>query len=403
MVTPDPEGGIYHYSHELCRGLAEAGEEVVLVTSAAHEFADLQAAFRIATPFRLGARGILSSPLSRRVGIKRVASGVRYVLALVRTAVICRRERPDVVHVQGLFGSVLGYASLWFLARVCGKPIVNTVHNVAPRRRFIGYRLVGRQTLRVLDAVIVHSHRGHETLRRIYGRLPAVVCVIGTVGLQAFAERADVERTVSLRGWGLGPDARVVLFFGFIKPYKGLDQLLRAFNVVCTRIKNAYLFVVGEPREPFERYQKLIRELGIEQRVVVQLGYVPSSAVARYFGIADVVTLPYVNDEAIDQSAVAQLAYAFSRPLVVTDVGGLSEMVRDGQTGYIVPPGRVNELANRLVDILSDPSRAQEMGRSGHQLVDSLKHSQSTSARHIECYRAAIGRGNAPGEGIGSR
>jgi len=123
-------------------------------------------------------------------------------------------------------------------------------------------------------------------------------------------------------------------FFGFVRPYKGLEVLLQALPEVVERV-GARLLVVGEFWTDQGHYTTLIRNLGLEEHVTIINRYVPNEEVGLYFAAADVVVLPYVE---ATQSAVVPIAYSFHKPVITTDVGGLAEVVKDGETGLIVPP-----------------------------------------------------------------
>ncbi len=140
---------------------------------------------------------------------------------------------------------------------------------------------------------------------------------------------ADARRT-----YGIPPDELVLLFFGHVRAYKGLPVLLRAMPQIL-RQRACRLLIAGEFYEPRERYDRLIAQLGIGERVTIIDRYLPNEEVPEVFAAADLCVLPYVS---ATQSAVAKVAYGFGTPVITTDVGGLAEEVIDGETGYIVPP-----------------------------------------------------------------
>jgi glycosyltransferase involved in cell wall biosynthesis len=139
-------------------------------------------------------------------------------------------------------------------------------------------------------------------------------------------------------------DGRVLLFFGLIRPYKGLEVLLYAFALVADEL-DATLLVVGEFYEDRGRYDEMIERLGIGPRLRVVDRYVPNEDVEMYFRAADVAVLPY---RTATQSGIVQTAYSFHLPVIVTSVGGLPDVVRDGETGYVVPPGDPEALAGAI-------------------------------------------------------
>ena len=142
-------------------------------------------------------------------------------------------------------------------------------------------------------------------------------------------ERADAARYMNLEGSG-----KYLLFFGLIRRYKGLDLLLRAFGRVKDRLPDLRLVIAGEFYGGREEALDLIRELEIGERVILHDRYIPAREVKYYFSLADLVVQPY---RTATQSGISQIAYHFGVPMLVTDVGGLAEIVPDGKVGYVTP------------------------------------------------------------------
>ncbi|HSY76758.1 MAG TPA: glycosyltransferase, partial [Bacteroidia bacterium] len=145
---------------------------------------------------------------------------------------------------------------------------------------------------------------------------------------------------------GLSPSDSYMLFFGFIRRYKGLDLLLEAMADARIKDKNLKLVVAGEYYEDGAYYENKIKEFGLQDNVVMHTNYIPTGMVRYYFSAADMVVQPY---RSATQSGVTQIAYHFDKPMLVTDVGGLSEIVPDGKVGYVVQP---NALA--IADAIND-------------------------------------------------
>ncbi len=154
---------------------------------------------------------------------------------------------------------------------------------------------------------------------------PIYDCYPAFTGTQAEAKAAA----------GLDPQNNYLLFFGFVRHYKGLDLLLRALPDIRARLPLTKLMVVGEFYEPRAGIDKLVRELGLADAVVIHDDYCPNEKVGMYFAAADAAVLPY---RSATQSGIIQVAYALGLPVITTDVGGLGEVVVDGETGFIVPP-----------------------------------------------------------------
>jgi glycosyltransferase involved in cell wall biosynthesis len=137
------------------------------------------------------------------------------------------------------------------------------------------------------------------------------------------------------------PAPKVILYFGYVRAYKGLMVLLEAM----TGLHDVLLLAVGEFYDDEAKYRSKVKELHLESRVRFVSEYVPNSEVAVYFSAADVVVLPYLS---ATQSGIVQIAYNFNKPVIATDVGGLAEVVIDGKTGFVVPPDNARALADAV-------------------------------------------------------
>lgn len=141
---------------------------------------------------------------------------------------------------------------------------------------------------------------------------------------------------------GFEEDSLVLLFFGYVRKYKGLDILIEAFPKILSQNSNAKLLIVGEFYDDPKEYLELIKSLGIEDKVKVINQFVPNEDVAKYYQVSDVVILPY---RSATQSGILNVAYGFYKPVIVTDVGGLAEFVDEGKTGFVVKPNSPDEIA----------------------------------------------------------
>ena len=153
----------------------------------------------------------------------------------------------------------------------------------------------------------------------------------------------------------LDHDSRYALFFGFIRAYKGLDLLFEAFADPRLKTLGVKLLVAGEFYGDPAPYLNQIKELGIEDRVVLCTGFIPDSEVNRYFSAADIVAQPY---KTATQSGVTQIAFHFGKPMLVTNVGGLPEIVPDGKIGYVVEPDS-KQIADALCRFFTEQKQAE--------------------------------------------
>jgi glycosyltransferase involved in cell wall biosynthesis len=143
----------------------------------------------------------------------------------------------------------------------------------------------------------------------------------------------------------------VILFFGFVRRYKGLKYLIDAMAIVRQTLPNARLLVVGEFWEDERPYLEQVRQLGLQDVVTFYSGYVPNDQMATYFSASDVVALPYLE---ATQSGIAQLAIGFERPMIGTSVGGMADVIHHGENGLLVSPGDAQAVAEAIVKFFTE-------------------------------------------------
>ena len=189
-----------------------------------------------------------------------------------------------------------------------------------------------------------------------------------------------LRRTSANARYQLDPDAKVVLFFGGVRPSKGVEDLVEAMALLPSDTR-ASLLVVGPPAKQYraDRLRARIDELGLNKRTILDLHYADFGAVADLMELATVVALPY---RSATQSGVLQLAYSFGRPVVATAVGGLVEAVEDGVSGLLVPPSDPPRLAAALSRVLTDPCLARRLGERGAEL-SRTRHAWSRIAAQL--------------------
>ena len=259
-----------------------------------------------------------------------------------RTAAAIAATGPDAIVChwwQPFFGPALGavLGRLAALAPACSRLLL--CHNVLPHERRRLDRWFAQPALAGAQGFLVHSESDAAVLR---GLLPAArVRVHPHPSYEALLmEGGALTREEARAALGIAPQARVLLFFGYVRAYKGLDLALRALaQLTDPRLQ---LWVVGEFYEPRAQTEALIAELKLNDRVRIVDRYVPNEEVGRYFQAADLVLQPY---RSATQSGIAQIALAAGRPVLATRVGGLPEQIEDGVSGLLVPPENPAALA----------------------------------------------------------
>ena len=229
--------------------------------------------------------------------------------------------------------------------------LISILDNVIPHEHRIGDKLFVRYFIRPTDGFVAMSKSVLIDLRLFTKDKPAVFSPHPLY--DHYGER--LPRETALQTLNLPADQRYVLFFGFIRAYKGLDLLLEAFTDDRLRQQNVKLIVAGEFYGDPEPYHKQIKELGIEDRIVLCTDFIPDSEVNRYFSAADIVAQPY---KTATQSGVTQVAFHFEKPMLVTNVGGLPEIVPDGKIGYVTEPDS-KQIADALCRFFSEKKQEE--------------------------------------------
>jgi len=327
-------GGLATYNERLAQAFQEEGDEVRIVTFSL-QYPDFLFPGQTQFSTELG-------PVNLEIEVSLNSVNPFSWLKVGRKL---RVERPDLVIFRfwlPFMGPALGTVAR--LVRGNGHTrVVAITDNVIPHEKRPGDGPLTRYFLSACDGFVTMSRSVLSDLQRLgFGRKPALYRPhplydnFGPI-------KSKREALAALRL----PDAiGYLLFFGFIRAYKGLDIMLEAFadkRLVAMPIK---LIIAGEFYEDAAPYETLIQRYNLEERIIRATDFIPNEKVVDYFCAADLIVQPYKN---ATQSGVSQIAYHFERPMLVTDVGGLAELIPDGVVGYVVPPTPV-AIADAVVD-----------------------------------------------------
>jgi D-inositol-3-phosphate glycosyltransferase len=279
---------------------------------------------------------------------------LRIFVYYFRLAKYALRSRPRIFHI--LWNNKFEHFDrtvLMLYYRLLGKRIVLTAHNVNTRKRDGCDSWFNRFTLRIqfrlCSHILVHTPAMKAELLADFQIAPERVSVI-PFGINDTNPKTALDRSASRRSLGLLPTERVVLFFGQIAPYKGLEFLVAALARLIPSLPDVKLVIAGKVKKGFEEYWKSIQteisRPGLQDRVIARIQHIPDEDVEMYFKAADVLALPYVE---IFQSGVPFLAYTFGLPVIATDVGSLREDVIEGATGMICRPRSAADLAEAMM------------------------------------------------------
>lgn len=350
-------GGLAAFNERLAQELQARGHEVVLYT------------FTLQYPRFLfpGKTQFSDSPAPANLTIERQIHALN-PFNWLRVGLRLRRRRPTAVIAAfwlPLMGPCLG--TILLLARSRYTRALGLVHNLIPHEKRPGDKWLSRYFAHAAHGFIAMSQSVADDIHSFVPQRPVVYAphpVYDNYG-------QPVGRTEALAFLKLPPETDYLLFFGFIRDYKGLDLLLYAMADPRIKTRPLRLIIAGEFYGNEAYYHQLIDELGLNNQLVLHTDFIPDEAVKYYFGAADLVVQPY---RSATQSGISQLAYHFGVPMVVTRVGGLPEIVPHGQAGYVtdIDP---TAIADAIVDFY-DNQRASRL-REG---VQQLRHRYSWAA-----------------------
>jgi D-inositol-3-phosphate glycosyltransferase len=233
-----------------------------------------------------------------------------------------------------------------------GKKVVLTAHNVNQARRDGKDSALNRRTLRVqyrlCDNIFVHTEKMKSELLEDFGVPERKITVI-PFGINNAVPHSELTAGDAKRRLGIAADEKAILFFGRLRPYKGLDNLLAAYDELLSRESKYRLIIAGEAKKGSEDYSNEIREMIARidpgGRILSKIEFIPDGDVEIYFKAADVLVLPYKD---IFQSGVMFLAFSFGLPLIAADVGAFKEEIIAGRTGLMCNPADRTDLANTI-------------------------------------------------------
>jgi len=193
-----------------------------------------------------------------------------------------------------------------------------------------------------LSGIVEKDVQQYAKGKKVYrSELPVYDCYQQDKGI-------DLQKTKEELGFN--KDSIVLLFFGYVRKYKGLDILIEAFPKILSDIPETRLLIVGEFYDKPDLYLDQIKKLDIEDKVKVVNEFVPNEDVAKYYEVSDVVILPY---RSATQSGILNVAYGFNKPVIVTDVGGLAEFVDESKTGFVVEPDSPNAIREGVKNFIN--------------------------------------------------
>lgn len=298
--------------------------------------------------------------------------------------------KTDILHVQWwILTLIFVYLPIIILAKLKKIKVILSIHNILPhepnKKNLIADKIVNKLIFPFVDSYIVHNQRNKEKFIEIYKINEQRISVI-THGVLDLAKQKVISLQEARTKLHLPADKKIILFFGYIRKYKGVDILIKAFSKINKEMDDVFLLIVGQPFGiDLDEYEKLIKEYNLEENVKVELGFVPEAEIGHYFSACDLVVLPYTYLDT--HGGIGALALPYKKPIVVSDVGGLPEYVKDERA--IVKPDDVQDLYEKLLKILMDEELQAKLSKDSEELIEELSW-DGVADKTVEAYKKLI-------------
>jgi glycosyltransferase involved in cell wall biosynthesis len=405
VVEPRSSGGMIHYAYQLCTALAEEGAEVTLVTSLGYELENYPHNFTVKKILRLWSptdsfrtmnkQNWIEKVLGKLFwSIRRIIRGGRYIIEWIRLVKYLLKTRPTITQ----FGKIEFPFEAVFLAILKRNGLILTqiCHEFELREKDSNiFVKIANQLFQWVytsfQIIFFHGQNNQDRFSSLFKIDSNKFHQIPHGNEHLFLSSASRNLTSAQmrERYKIGSNSPVVLFFGNLMPSKGIPDLLKAFAQVLEKEKQTRLIIAGKPSKHIDMDSifNLTSSLNIEQATVFDSRYIPIEEVAPLMEMASVVVYPYLNST---QSGSLQVAYAFSRPVIATSVGGLPEEVDDGKSGFLVPPESPHEIANAIMKYIENPTLTYEMGLYAKHLSETRYSWNSIAQEVLTVYKDTV-------------
>lgn len=386
LVEQRGMGGMIHYSYQMCTAMANMGADVTLATAKEYELENFPHNFKVEPVMELWSlktdpllaelpRNALEA-LGRKIfwNTRRAFRAIQFMWQWVRLTNHLLKLKPDVIQfgtakfpLEAFFYSILKRNGI-ILGQVCHEFEMREVSRNLFNRWSDALYITA---FRSFDAIFLHGESNVAKFQSMFDIPMERLHSIPHGNEQIFP---DTDQSIIIgerlrTKYGIDDSHLVVLFFGNVTPSKGIPDLIKAFESVHAHNPNARLIIAGMPSRFIDMnlLHKMVADLNLSAVVIFDSRYLDIEEIGPLMQLATVAVYPYLS---ITQSGALQVAYAFGKPVVATNVGGFPESVDDGKSGFLVPPEAPAELADAILKIIDNPGLAKEMGAYAKHLSE---------------------------------
>ena len=295
----------------------------------------------------------------------KVINGLKWIIGSLYSILHARFSHISIFHFHIFYTNFLVLFNL-LLVKLCLGKVVLTIHDVDSFAKKEN-KQISNLIYMIADLVLTHNQFSKEHILKTYPYLNGKIFIIPHGNYTPFINVRN-DKIASRIYLGLDQRKKVILFFGMIKKVKGLDVLLESFKKVVDKHPDIILLIAGRPwKDDFCNYQQIIEKNNLENNIVLHTRYIPQNDVEHYYCASDLVVLPYKK---IYQSGVLMMALSYERPVLVSDLPPLKEVINDNQNGFLFKSENSNDLAKKLNIILSSSEKLEKVQKNGYKLIN---------------------------------
>ena len=296
----------------------------------------------------------------------RVISGIKWIIGTILSVFHARFSGISIFHFHIFYTNILVLFNLLFVKILFGK-VVLTVHDVSSFSNSSNSSVIGKLVYKLTDRIITHNEFSKSEIINMNANLSSCISIVPHGNYTPFIN-IQYDKEKSKEQLGIPNNRRILLFFGMIKKVKGLEVLLSALKGVIKQNPDILLVIAGKPWEnDFSAYQKIIDENNLSEYILLHAKFIPQEDVEHYYCASDLVVLPYKK---IYQSGVLMMALSYERPVLVSDLPPLKEIISDNENGFLFKTENVSDLSAKLNSILGNEELMEQVKTKGTELIN---------------------------------
>ncbi|NBI29334.1 glycosyltransferase [Chengkuizengella sp. YPA3-1-1] len=324
----------------------------------------------------------------RQKKIRQILKLGEYLANLITYTIRLLIKKPDVIHIQwlNLLTKTRLEIHLLKLLKLRGIKIIYTVHNILPHDTNDRYKKVYSKVYKeVADNLICHTdHAKKELISNINVETEKIKVIPHGPMFNLNIEYDNVE---SKKNIGINSDEVVVLFFGIIRPYKGIEFLLDTWKKVSDERKNVKLIIAGNGDEKYlNSLRNIISQAGLKN-IKTNFEYIPTEMLPIYHNAADILVYPYKN---ITQSGALLTGMSFNKPIIATDIDGFKDVLRDRYNAYTVKYGDIENFKTALINLIDNPETRKSIAENAYKDVNTKYSWKQIGIKTLDCYKKSI-------------